>query len=166
LQNVTGFFVIFVLMKTLDDLLRNAKKVQNNLLDQIENIILSNSQQIEALNVDAFQQGEGSDGNNLESKNTKFNGVYSLSTQFLNPEKVAGNLYTFLDSGDFLNNFKLEVSSDLTKVKFFSTGTGSGDKAQFFKDYKNLFGLDQVNADIMRYKIILPKLQEYVNANL
>jgi hypothetical protein len=153
-------------MKTLDDLLRNAKKVQNNLLDEIERIILSNSQQIEALNIDAFQQGIGNDGNSLENKNSAFNGVYSLTTQLINPEKTAGTLYTFLDSGDFLNNFQLNVSPDLTKVNFFSTGTGSGDKAQFFKDYKNLFGLNQVNADIMRYKIILPKLQNYVNANL
>jgi hypothetical protein len=153
-------------MKTLDDLLRNAKKVQNSLLDEIERIILSNSQQIEALNIDAFQQGIGNDGNSLENKNSAFNGVYSLTTQLINPEKTAGTLYTFLDSGDFLNNFQLNVSPDLTKVNFFSTGTGSGDKAQFFKDYKNLFGLNQVNADIMRYKIILPKLQNYVNANL
>lgn len=157
---------IFVLMKTLDDLLKNAKKIQLNLLDEIERIILSNSQEIEALNIDTFQDGYGSDGNVLNSGNTKYKGFYSLSTQLLNPEKQAGSLYSFLETGDFLSNFQLNVSNDLTKVSFFSTGTGTGDKADFFRDYKNLFGLDQVNADLMRYKIILPKLQDYVNRNL
>ena len=75
-------------------------------------------------------------------------------------------MYSFFETGDFLRNFQLDVSSDLTKIDFFSTGTGSGDKAEFFRDYKNLFGLDQINADIMRYKIILPKLQYYVHKNL
>lgn len=153
-------------MKTLDDLLRNARKIQHGLLDEIERIIYANSQEIEALNIDAFQSGIGSDGNELKNNNTRFNGFYSLSTQLINPEKQAGSLYTFFETGDFLRNFQLDVSSDLTKIDFFSTGTGSGDKAEFFRDYKNLFGLDQINADIMRYKIILPKLQEYVNKNL
>lgn len=153
-------------MKTLDDLLRNAKKIQHNLLDEVERIIYANNQEIEALNIDNFQSGIGSDGKDLNSGNSRFNGFYSLSTQLISPEKTAGKLYTFLETGDFLSNFQIDVSNDLTKVSFFSTGTGSGDKADFFRDYKNLFGLDQINADLMRYKIILPKLQDYVNSNL
>ena len=154
-------------MKTLDDLLRNARKIQHGLLDEIERIIYANSQEIEALNIDAFQEGKGSDGGKLKHTFDKiYKGRYSLSTQLINPEKTAGNLYNFFQTGDFLFNFHLEVSNDLTKIEFFSTGTDSGDKAEFFRDYKNLFGLDQINADIMRYKIILPKLQDYVHKNL
>lgn len=153
-------------MKTLDDLLRNARKIQHGLLDEIERIIYANSQEIEALNIDAFQEGKGSDGNILKSSNSRYKGFYSLSTQLINPEKQAGSLYSFFETGDFLRNFQLDVSNDLTKIEFFSTGTGSGDKAEFFRDYKNIFGLDQINADVMRYKIILPKLQDYVHKNL
>lgn len=153
-------------MKTLDDLLRNARKIQNGLLDEIGGIIYANSQKIEALNIDTLQDGYGSDGNVLDSGNPRFSGFYSRSTQLLNPKKQAGTVYNFFDTGDFLRNFQLKISDDLTKISFYSTGTGSGDKAEFFRDYKNLFGLDQVNADLMRYQIILPKLREYVNTNL
>ena len=151
---------------TIPEYLKNAKFVQNTLLDESEKIVLKNEDKIIDLNVDQIQSGEGSDGKDLNNTNSKFKGYYTLATQMINPEKTAGSLYTFFDTGNFLGNFNTQISNDLTKVDIFSTGTGAGQKSEFFRGYTNLFGLNPKNERDFNYNILLPELQKYIKKYL
>lgn len=151
---------------TISEYLKNAKFVQNTLLDESEKIVLKNEDKIIDLNVDQIQSGEGSDGKDLNNTNSKFKGYYTLATQMINPEKTAGSLYTFFDTGNFLGNFNTQISNDLTKVDIFSTGTGAGEKSEFFRGYTNLFGLNPKNERDFNYNILLPELQKYIKKYL
>jgi hypothetical protein len=151
---------------TISEYLKNAKFVQQNLLDESEKIVLKNEDKLIDLNVDQIQSGEGNDGKDLNNTDSKFKGYYTLATQMINPEKTAGSLYTFFDTGNFLGNFNTQILNDLTKVDIFSTGTGSGQKAEFFRGYTNLFGLNPKNERDFNYNILLPELQKYIKKYL
>ena len=151
---------------TISEYLKNAKFVQNTLLDESEKIVLKNEDKIIDLNVDQIQSGEGNDGKDLNNTNSRFKGYYTLATQMINPEKTAGSLYTFFDTGNFLGNFNTQISNDLTKVDIFSTGTGAGEKSEFFRGYTNLFGLNPKNEMDFNYNILLPELQKYIKKYL
>jgi len=154
-------------MTTINDYIKKAKFVASEMLNEQERIVLANEDKIISLNVDAFQDGMGSDGNILKHSNEKvFKGTYTLATQLLNPKKVAGTPYTFLDTGSFLANMQIDLQPNLTKFDIFSTGTGSGDKALFFKGYSNLFGLNQNNEEIVNYQIIYPELMKFIKKYL
>ena len=153
-----GFFVYLCEMTTIRDKINACNYVINNMLDEQERIILRNEDKIIALNVDQFENGQGSDDKKLFNKNPKFDGVYSLSTQLIDNRKVAGDLYNFYKTGNFLNGLQLEMQPNLVKFDMFSTGTGSGDKSIFFAGYANLFGLDKNNNRILNEEIILPEL--------
>jgi hypothetical protein len=150
-------------MVTINDYLRKAIECRDLLQDETVRIIERNEDEIIKLNIDNIEQGEGSDGKLLKNSNPIFQGTYKLSTQLINQNKRAGDLYNFFDSGDFLGNFKVDVSSDLTKVFIYSTGTGSGQKADFFKGYNNLFGLDILGQKKLNYEIIKPQLLTFIN---
>jgi hypothetical protein len=151
---------------TISEYLKNAKFVQQNLLVESEKIVLKNEDKLIDLNVDQMQSGEGNDGKELNNTDSKFKGYYTLATQLINPEKTAGSLYTFFDTGNFLDNFNIQISNDLTKVDIFSTGTGSGQKSEFFRGYTNLFGLNPKNETDFNYNILLPELQKYIKKYL
>lgn len=151
---------------TISDYIKKCQFVASEMLNEQERIVLSNEDKIISLNVDAFQDGIGSDDKILKNSNPIFKGVYSLSTQLLEPKKVAGTPYNFFETGAFLSNMQIDLQPSLTKFDIFSTGTGSGDKALFFSGYKNLFGLNQNNSDIVNYDIILPELQKFVKRYL
>jgi hypothetical protein len=152
---------------TIKDYIKKCKFVLSNILDEQERIVLANENEIVSLNVDAFQSGLGSDGKVLKNSNSKvFKGVYSLSTQLLDPKKVAGTPYDFFETGAFISNLQIDMQPSLTKFDIFSTGTGSGDKSVFFAGYTNLFGLDKTNTDIVNYEIILPELMKYIKRYL
>lgn len=151
---------------TISEYLKNAKFVQQNLLDESEKILLKNEDKIIDLNVDQIQSGEGSDGKELNNTNDLFTGFYKLSTQLIDPKKTAGSRYTFFDTGNFLGNFNTQISNDLTKVDIFSTGTGAGEKSEFFRGYTNLFGLNPKNERDFNYNILLPELQKYIKKYL
>jgi hypothetical protein len=151
---------------TISEYLKNAKFVQQNLLDESEKIVLKNEDKLIDLNVDQIQSGEGNDGKDLNNTDSKFKGYYTLATQMINPEKTAGSLYTFFDTGNFLGNFNIQLSNDLTKVDIFSTGTGAGQKSEFFRGYTNLFGLNPKNERDFNYNILLPELQKYIKKYL
>jgi hypothetical protein len=132
---------------------------------------LSKENEIVNLNIKQIEKSKGNDGKELKNdivRNGKqvFTGIYSLSTQLLDSRKTAGDPYTFRDTGNFLNNFELYINPNLTQVEIFSTGTGSADKADFFRGYKNIFGLDKDNQSTLNYVIILPELQKFVNKYL
>ena len=136
------------------------------MLNEQEKIVLANEDKIINLNVDAMQDGIGSDGKILKNSNPIFKGVYSLSTQLLDSKKIAGNPYNFLETGAFLGNMQINLQPNLTKFDIFSTGTGSGEKALFFSSYTNLFGLDNNNTEIVNYNIIYPELMKFIKRYL
>lgn len=151
---------------TISDYIKKCQFVASEMLNEQERIVLTNEDKIISLNVDAFQDGIGSDDRILQNSNPIFKGVYSLSTQLLDPKKVAGTPYNFFETGTFLSNMQIDLQPNLVKFDIFSTGTGSGEKALFFKGYNNLFGLNQNNSDIVNYEIILPELMVFIKKYL
>lgn len=151
---------------TPDDYINNLKFVRNNILDETERIIYANENEIVNLNIINIEEGQGSDGSILKNVNDKFSGRYKLGTQLLNPTKKAGNLYTFYQTGDFLNNFQVEVLSNLIQIEIFSTGEGSGLKYDFLKGYKNLYGLTKEDQTKLNYEIIYDPLMKFLHLYL
>jgi len=151
---------------TINDYIKKCQFVASEMLNEQERIVLANENKIVSLNVDAFQSGMGSDDKQLKNNNDLFKGVYSLSTQLLNPEKIAGSNYTFLETGNFISNLQVNLSPDLTKFDIFSTGTGSNEKSIFFAGYTNLFGLNKDNAYIVNYDIIYYPLMDFIKKYL
>ena len=134
-------------MATIRQYLRNLKQFRTTILDTQRDFVLSQEKEIIKLNLTNIDQHIGSDGGVLKSLNSKYTGFYSLSTELfaqkknLLAPKKAGEPYNFIWTGAFAGNFEVEVDSSLTKIRIFSTGTGSGAKADFFNDYTNLYGL-------------------------
>ena len=153
-------------MQTIDSYLKSAQFVRDSLLDETERIIYAKENEISNLNIGQIENSKGSDGKLLENSDTRFKGVYTLSTQLLNPKKIAGTPYDFFETGNFLRGFQVDIDSTLTKVSIISTGTGAGEKASFFRGYTNLFGLDTQNQSKLNYDIILPDLQIFINKYL
>jgi len=151
---------------TIADYIKKCQFVNSQMLDEQERIVLKNENKIVSLNVDTMQDGYGGDGRLLQNTNKIFKGVYGLSTQLLDPKKIAGTPYTFLKTGAFLGNMQLDLQPSLTKLDIFSTGTGSGDKKLFFDGYKNLFGLTNENEETVNYQIILPELMVFIKKYL
>lgn len=151
---------------TINDYIKKCQFVAREILDEQERIVLSNENLIVSLNVDKMQDGLGSDDRILQNSNSRFKGVYSLSTQLLDPKKVAGTPYNFMETGTFLSNLQIDLQPNLTKFDIFSTGTGSGDKALFFKGYNNLFGLNKDNSHIVNYDIVYPELMKFIKKYL
>jgi hypothetical protein len=150
----------------ISEYIRNVELVQSKLLDETEKIVMSNEDEITNLNIIKIQDGIGSDNSLLKNKNTLFSGTYSLGTQLLNPSKKAGDLYTFIETGDFVSNFKIELSPDLTKINIFSTGEGAGLKKSFFDGYSNLYGLTEEDKNKLNYEIIYPELMDFIKQYL
>lgn len=159
-------------MTTVDDWLKNANYVRDNILDETERIVNNKEKEIINLQKKQIRNSIGNDGKTLKNSNDLFSGVYTLYTQniskgkgFLAP-KIAGQPYNFLATGSFFNGIKLDVSNDKTNINIFSTGTGSGHKSIFFSGYTNLFGLTDSNSYIVNYYIILPQLQKFIKQYL
>lgn len=153
-------------MVTIRDYIDKCDFVINTLLDEQEKVIYKNENEIIQLNTNQFDNGQGSDDKPLKHNSDLFKGVYSLSTQLANPKKVAGSLYNFYDSGDFLSGLQIEIDGSLTRFSIFSTGTGSGDKKLFFDNYRNLFGLNAENTLKLNYEILQPELMNYIKRYL
>lgn len=154
-------------MVTISDYIKKCQFVASEMLNEQEKIVLSHETEIINLNTTAFQEGIGSDEKVLKHSNEKvFKGVYSLSTQLMNPNKVAGTPYNFFQTGNFLSNMQIDLQPNLTKFDIFSTGTGNGDKALFFKGYSNLFGLNKNNTEIVNKEIIYPELMKFIKKYL
>ncbi len=151
---------------TIPEYLKNARFVKGSILDQTERIVLAKENDIVNLNITQIENSKGADDKELKNSSSKFKGVYTLATQMINPEKVAGTPYTFYDTGNFFNNFQIDIMPDLTKITIFSTGTGAGQKADFFKGYSNIFGLTKQNQYEMNYRIIKPELMKFINQYL
>lgn len=151
---------------TINDYIKKCELVARQILDEQERIVLANENRIISLNVDAMQDGIGSDGRILQNSDKRFKGIYSLGTQLIDPKKIAGTPYNFMQTGAFLSNMQIYLQPSLVKFDIFSTGTGGGEKALFFSGYKNLFGLTNKNEEIVNYEIVYPELMAYIKKYL
>lgn len=151
---------------TIKDYINKAKFVKDNILIEQERIVLKNENRITNLNINQIELSQDSNGNLLKNTDKKFKGVYSMATQMINPTKIAGMPYNFFETGDFLRNFKLNITDSLSKLDVFSTGTGTDLKAKFFKGYTNIFGLNKEHQNQLNNNIILPELQLFIKKYL
>lgn len=148
--------------KIESDLFRFIKSIENEIFD---------------LNVKQLEKAENAEGGTLVNRNSRFSGKYSPVTDAIasssvaialggtpRKDKIAGQLYNFDWTGDFLGNFKMDLFSD--KVEIFSTGEGSGGKAAFFDGYQSLYGLSPESIGEIINRRILPFMQDYFRKNL
>lgn len=166
MRNCIGFIVYLCIMPTtVRDYIEKAKIVQNSIKGYVDDIALIKENEITNLNIIQIENSKGNDNQFLKNTNSKlFKGVYSLTTQSINPSKTAGSLYTFFETGDFLNNFNIEVKNN--KMNIYSTGTGSGLKKSFFDGYPTIYGLTTENQRIVNYEIIYPELMKFIKTYL
>ena len=129
----------------------------------VEETIKSCEDEIIRLNVDQMQDGKGKDDADLKHTDSKkYRGVYKPLTQEIaetDPTvlpKRAGELYNFGWTGAFLSNFEVKV--DNKEYEIFSTGTGGGDKAEFFRGFRNLFGLNKKSRTLLVENTLQSKL--------
>lgn len=153
-------------MGTIKNYKNRVVEARNNLLSESERIIEKHENDIVRLQTSQLDEGMGEDGNILENANPIFSGHYTMATQMINPNKIAGDLYNFFETGAFLSGLQLQMSNDKLSFQLFSTGTGSGDKKSFFDGYNNLFGLDNKNSQIVNYDILYPELLTYLNSKI
>ena len=123
------------------------------------------------LNIDQIEEHKNTQGKTLKNKIKKFSsGLYSESTaEFakidgVTTPKKAGEPYNFLWTGDFLKSFDLFTKNG--NVTILSTGTGSGDKSEFFNGFSDMFGLTDENLKKVIDKDLLPFLINYYQKNL
>lgn len=152
-------------MTTVRQYLQNLKKLQSTIFDEQGKAIRKMETEIIRKNTVNIENHIGSDGKELKNSNPMFSGYYSKntaslakSTFFSTPllPKIAGQPYNWIWTGVFIGNFHLDIDSSQNKITLYSTGTGSGAKADFFKGYKNLYGLTEqdqlwLNNGIMKH---------------
>ncbi len=146
-------------MTTIKDYIKKAKFVRDSLLDEQERIIMKHENEIIRLNTGQFEEGIGSDNKFLFNQNKIFSGYYREGEK-------QGQLYDFYQTGSFLSGMELDIFPSLVQFKLFSTGTGSGDKKDFFDGYTNLFGLTTENENIVNWDIIYPEMMQYIKRYL
>ena len=121
-------------------------------------------------NIDQIEDSQNAEGQLLKNRNRRFKGVYAESTKNfalidgITTPKVPGTPYNFLWSGEFLKGFQMFIRNG--DLSFFSTGTGSGEKADFFKGYDDLFGLTDENLNRVIESELLPFLVRYYQDKL
>jgi hypothetical protein len=155
---VTAFFCIFVCM-TINDKIKACDYVINNMLDEQKRIVLRNENKIVTLNKMQFIDGFGSDDKELFNTNRRFTGFYRSG-------ELIGQRYDFFDTGAFIRGLNLNFETDIA-FNIFSTGANTNaDKADFFKGYTNLYGLDKESMRILQYEIIKPELLTWIKKYL
>ncbi|QHB38820.1 hypothetical protein lillamy94_gp062 [Flavobacterium phage vB_FspS_lillamy9-4] len=149
------------------DLMVKIQGVRNRLLDETENIIYRNENKIIQLNASQIEQHVGFDNKILQNTDKVFTGFYR-SNNFTESGGFhqIGQPYNFTDSGNFFRGFYVEVLPNLVQIEIGSTGTGTGDKATFFRGYTNIFGLTSQNQLKLNYEIILPEIQKFVKQQI
>lgn len=142
LKNVTIFFCNFVktskmIGETLIEkqlrlavLLDDAKTWFDVHNDQIKGLILRliKDEQLEKKGVDKFEQ---------------IIGLYSETTEMINPEKIAGTPYTLKDTGFFFNSMFIEV---LTNELNINANADKMESSDWWTT--NILGLTEINLNI------------------
>lgn len=139
-------------MTTVRQYLNNLKDFRSVILDEQIKCVQKLEPEIIKKNVENIDNHVGADGVELNNSNPLFTGIYkpftaqqSLFSPTPQAPKIAGQPYNFVWTGDFMRGFQVDIDSSGTKITIYSTGTGSGSKAEFFKGYKNIFGLTKEN---------------------
>lgn len=121
-------------------------------------------------NIEQLEDHVNAKGGLLENRDSRFNGVYSQLTKDIsileNPlaPKREGEPYNFLWTGEFFKGFELFITNGT--LFLFSTGTGSGEKADFFNGYQDLFGLTDNHLNEVIDSFLLPFLITYYRSKL
>ena len=149
-------------MATLNQARKSAENLtESNLNNDLFDYIIALKKEFIKLNTEQINDHVNAKGKILKNKNKKFTGIYTKATEEIakaaNPgpitSKKAGQPYNFVWGGDFMNNFYLYKKQG--QITIGSTGTGSGDKEEFFRGYEDLFGLTEENLKgVIRDKIL------------
>ncbi len=156
-------------MTTTSQYLQKAKQMRSKLLDESVKIVYANENKITSMNIQNIDEHRGSDGQALKNTNRKYSGRYTLATQLIASTerpiapKIAGDLYNWTWTGNFINNFQVEVLSNKMQIEIFSTGSGSGLKKTFFDGYKNIYGLTKEDQIKLNMDIIYPEIMTFIN---
>lgn len=149
-------------MATLNQARKSAENLtESNLNNDLFDYIIALKKEFIKLNTEQINDHVNAKGKLLKNKNKKFTGIYTKATEEIakaaNPgpitTKKEGQPYNFVWGGDFMNNFYLYKKQG--QITIGSTGTGSGDKEEFFRGYEDLFGLTDENLKgVIRDKIL------------
>lgn len=149
-------------MATLNQARKSAENLtESNLNNDLFDYIIALKKEFIKLNTEQINDHVNAKGKLLKNKNKKFSGIYTKATEEIakaaNPgpitTKKEGQPYNFVWGGDFMNNFYLYKKQG--QITIGSTGTGSGDKEEFFRGYEDLFGLTDENLKgVIRDKIL------------
>lgn len=105
---------------------------------------------LDILKNDQLQKGIDGDGDII--------GLYSIYTEMINPNKVAGTPYTLEDTGAFYQSLFITVTTDALSID----GNGRKGKTNLFDRYTDsIVGLTQESKDKLA-EILIPKYQQYV----
>ena len=154
-------------MGTIKDYINKLDLVITRLPRETENSILRNKKRITNLNIEQIEESEGNDGKILKNTNSRFKGFYSPTTVAFSREqspllpKVAGMPYNFVNTGDALSNFEIDFDRNKLAFSIYSTGIGTGEKRDFFDGYRNFFGLNKQNTEIVNYEILKYDIDEF-----
>jgi len=109
---------------------------------------------LDILKTDQLQKGIDGDGDVI--------GLYSIYTEMINPNKVAGTPYTLEDTGYFYRSLFIGVNTDY----LFIDGDGKKGKENLFNKYTDsIVGLTQESKDKLA-EILVPKYQNHVRKTL
>lgn len=148
--------------------IRKLELLRDNLESEVNKIVKKYEKDIINLNALQMEEGMGADGLGLVNENPIFTGRYQLLTQLLSDDaiapKTAGERYNFVWHGDFMSGMYVYFEPN-GQYKIFSNGMGTGSKLDFFKGYKNLFGLNEHSRKLLREKI-MPELRAYLKSKL
>lgn len=154
---------------TTTQYLNNLKTLKNSLVSETSKIIYAHEKEITSMNIEKIDDHVGSDGQILKNTNKRYSGRYTLATQLIASvekplaPKIAGDSYNWTWTGNFINNFQIEVLKNAEQIEIYSTGSGSGLKKAFFDGYKNLYGLTKEDQTKLNYDLIYPDLMKYIN---
>jgi hypothetical protein len=62
-----------------------------------------------------------------------------------------------------MDGFFIDMLPNKEAFEIGSTGTGSGEKYDFFAGYDNLFGLNEKDQDTLNWDVIYPEMMEFIN---
>lgn len=139
------------LAKRAAKLNENKNTLINHVLSikEVQDLIIWLNQEVQL-----FQKGINADGDII--------GFYSLSTQLINPQKVAGTPYTLKDTGAFFDSFNIELGEN----EIYITANPIKGKDNLFEKYgEDILGLTNESKDILSIPVqdfLMEKVKAYL----
>lgn len=151
---------------TVREYMNRAKAMQTSVKGYVDDIAMMKEDEIINLNVIQMEKGLGTNDSKLNYANG-YTGRYGGSTakralleRTVLP-KIAGELYNFGWTGDFLSNFQVRITRE-NKLEVYSTGTGGGGKSIFLTQTPYMYGLNEEDTRKLNYEIIYPELMKFI----